>query len=47
MFDSLEEKIEEVDGAVPSRASQLLRYLGCAVLAAVVIGGLYLAIRLL
>ena len=47
MFNSLEEKIEEVEGTVPSKASQLLRYLGCAALAALVIGGLYMAIRLL
>jgi hypothetical protein len=47
MFNSLEEKIEEVEGAVPSKTSQLLRYLGCAVLAAIVLGGLYMAIRLL
>jgi len=47
MFNSLEEKIEEAEGTVPSKASQLLRYLTCAVLAALILGALYMAIRLL
>jgi len=47
MFNSLEEKIEEVDGSAPSNARQLLRYAGCVVLAALILGTLYMAIRLL
>lgn len=47
MFNSLEEEIEEVEGTVPSRAGQLLRYVGCVVLAALILGALYMAIRLL
>jgi len=47
MFNSLEEKIEEVAGTVPSNARQLLRYVVCVVFAALVLGALYMAIRLL
>lgn len=47
MFNSLEEKIQEDEGVAPSRTRQLLRYLGCAALAALILGGLYMAIRLL
>jgi len=47
MFNSLEEKIEEVEGGAPSNARQLVRYVGCVVLAALVLGALYMAIRLL
>lgn len=47
MFNSLEEKIEEAEGAVPSKARQLLRYVGSAALAAIILGALYMAIRLL
>ena len=47
MFNSLEEKIEEAEGTGPSNARQLLRYIGFVLLAAVIFGGLYMAIRLL
>ena len=47
MFNSLEEKIEEVEGTVPSSARQLLRYVVCVALAALILGALYMAIRLL
>jgi hypothetical protein len=47
MFNSLEEKIEEVEGGAPSNARQLLRYVECVVLAALILGALYMAIRLL
>jgi hypothetical protein len=46
MFNSLEEKIEEAEGAAPSNVRQLLRHGGCVVLAALILGALYLAIRL-
>jgi len=47
MFNSLEEKIEEAEGTVPSNARQLLRYVVCVALAALILGALYMAIRLL
>jgi len=47
MFNSLEEKIEEAEGTAPSSARQLLRCVGCAALAALILGALYMAIRLL
>jgi len=47
MFNSLEEKIEEAEGSAPSNARQLLRYVVAVVLAAFIIGALYMAIRLL
>ena len=47
MFNSLEEKIEETEGSAPSSAKQLLRYLACVALAALILGALYMAIRLL
>jgi len=47
MFNSLEEEIEEVEGSVPSRGGQLLRYVVCVALAAIILGGLYMAIRFL
>ncbi len=47
MFNSLEEKIEEAEGSVPSNARQVLRYVGGVVLAGLILGALYLAIRLL
>lgn len=47
MFNSLEEQIEEVEGTVPSSARQLLRYAVCVALAALILGALYMAIRLL
>jgi hypothetical protein len=47
MFNSLEEKIEEAEGAAPSNARQLLCYVGFVLLAAVIFGALYMAIRLL
>jgi hypothetical protein len=47
MFNSLEEKIEEVEGSAPSNARQLLRYVVCVALAALILGALYMAIRLL
>jgi len=47
MFNSLEEKIEEVEGAAPSNARQVLRYVVCVALAAVILGALYMAIRFL
>jgi len=47
MFNSLEEKIEEVEGTVPSNTRQLLRYVVCVALAALILGALYMAIRLL
>jgi len=46
MFNSLEEKIQEDEGVTTSSA-QVLRYVLCAALAAVILSGLYLAIRLL
>jgi len=47
MFNSLEEKIEESEGSVPSSTGRLLRYAGFLILAAVIFGALYMAIRLL
>lgn len=47
MFNTLEEKIEEAEGTAPSKARQFLCYVGSAVLAALILGGLYMAIRLL
>jgi len=47
MFNSLEEEIEEVEGTVPSKGSRLLRYVVCVALAAIILGALYMAIRLL
>ena len=47
MFNSLEEQIEEAEGRPQSNARQLLRYFGFVLLAAVIFGGLYMAIRLL
>jgi hypothetical protein len=47
MFNSLEENIEEAEGSVPSNARQLARYAGGIVLAALILGALYLAIRLM
>ena len=47
MFNSLEEKIEEAEGTAPSSAKQILRYVGFVVVAAIIFGALYMAIRLL
>jgi hypothetical protein len=47
MFNSLEEKIEEAEGTAASSARQLLRYVVGGALAALILGALYMAIRLL
>ena len=47
MFNSLEEEIEEVEGSALSQGRQLLRYVVCVALAAIILGGLYMAIRFL
>ncbi len=45
MFETLEEQIQEVEGAAPSRAQRALRYLVLLIISLVVFGGLYFAIR--
>jgi hypothetical protein len=47
MFETLEEQIQEVEGAAPTRGKRILKYLALLVISLVVFGGLYFAIRLL
>jgi len=47
MFNTLEEKIEEAEGTAPSKTKQFLCYFGSALAAALILCGLYMAIRLL
>ena len=47
MFNTLEEQIEEAEGRASSSSSHVLRYVLGVALAAVILGGLYMAIRLL
>jgi len=44
MFDSLGEQIERTEGGRPTTSEQLVRFVGIAILSAVVFGGLYLVI---
>lgn len=46
MFNTLEEQIEEAQGAAPSPGARALRYVGLSVLSLIVFAALYLAIRL-
>jgi hypothetical protein len=45
MFQTLDEQIQEVEGAAPTRGQRALKYLVLLVISLVVFGGLYFAIR--
>jgi len=47
MFESLDQQIQEAEGTPPTITQRILRYLGVFAVTVVVLGALYMGIRLM